>query len=70
MFGWTAFSETLGNSKNFRRAQESLILDIWPHLTKKRIVVFTRKIGNAKLFRLNEKKSLGKRTDKNEQDYH
>ena len=29
--------------------------DIWPQLTKKEIVVFTRKIGNAKLFRLNIK---------------
>lgn len=29
--------------------------DIWPQLTKKEIVVFTRKIGNAKLFRLNTK---------------
>ncbi len=29
--------------------------DIWPQLTKKDIVVFTRKIGNAKLFRLNLK---------------
>ena len=27
--------------------------DIWPQLTKKEIVRFTRKIGNAKLFRLN-----------------
>ena len=26
---------------------------IWPELTKKGIVVFTRKIGNAKLFKLN-----------------
>ena len=31
--------------------------DIWPHLTKKEIVIFTRKIGNAKLFRLNTKNS-------------
>ncbi len=29
--------------------------DIWPQLTKKGIVVFTRKIGNAKLFKLNTK---------------
>ncbi len=29
--------------------------DIGPQLTKKEIVVFTRKIGNAKLFRLNTK---------------
>ena len=29
--------------------------DIWHQLTKKEIVVFTRKIGNAKLFRLNTK---------------
>ena len=29
--------------------------DIWPQLTKKEIVIFTRKIGNAKLFRLNVK---------------
>ena len=29
--------------------------DIWPQLTKKEIVLFTRKIGNAKLFRLNTK---------------
>ena len=28
---------------------------IWLQLTKKEIVVFTRKIGNAKLFRLNIK---------------
>lgn len=27
--------------------------EIWPHLVKKKIVIFTRKIGNAKLFRLN-----------------
>ncbi len=27
--------------------------EIWPQLTKKKIVIFTRKIGNAKLFRLN-----------------
>ena len=27
--------------------------DIWIQLTKKEIVLFTRKIGNAKLFRLN-----------------
>ena len=30
-------------------------LGIWPKLTKKEILVFTRKIGNAKLFRLNIK---------------
>ena len=29
--------------------------DMWPQLTKKEIVIFTRKIGNAKLFRLNIK---------------
>src|SRR3989338_9622816 len=29
--------------------------DIWPQLAKKEIVIFTRKIGNAKLFRLNTK---------------
>ena len=29
--------------------------DIWPELVKKEIVIFTRKIGNAKLFRLNTK---------------
>ena len=29
--------------------------EIWPHLTKKEIVTFTRKIGNAKLFKLNIK---------------
>lgn len=29
--------------------------DIWPHMVKKDIVVPTRKIGNAKLFRLNTK---------------
>ena len=29
--------------------------DIWPQLTKKDIVTFTRKIGNAKLFKLNTK---------------
>ena len=29
--------------------------DIWLQLTKKEIVLFTRKIGNAKLFRLNTK---------------
>lgn len=29
--------------------------DIWLQLTKKEIVIFTRKIGNAKLFRLNTK---------------
>ncbi len=29
--------------------------EIWPKLTEKEIVVFTRKIGNAKLFRLNTK---------------
>ena len=29
--------------------------DIWPQLTKKEVVLFTRKIGNAKLFRLNAK---------------
>ena len=28
---------------------------IWSQLTKKEIVLFTRKIGNAKLFRLNTK---------------
>ena len=27
--------------------------EIWPQLIKKEIVIFTRKIGNAKLFRLN-----------------
>ena len=31
--------------------------DIWLHLTKKEIVIFTRKIGNAKLFKLNTKNS-------------
>ena len=31
--------------------------DIWPQLTKKEIVIFTRKIGNAQLFRLNTKNS-------------
>lgn len=30
-------------------------LKIWPNLMKKEIVVFTRKIGNAKLFKLNTK---------------
>ena len=29
--------------------------EIWPQLNKKEIVLFTRKIGNAKLFRLNTK---------------
>ncbi len=29
--------------------------EIWPHLVEKEIVVFTRKIGNAKLFKLNTK---------------
>ncbi len=29
--------------------------DIWPQLIKKEIVIFTRKVGNAKLFRLNVK---------------
>jgi len=29
--------------------------DIWPQLIKKDIVIFTRKIGNAKLYRLNAK---------------
>ena len=29
--------------------------EIWPQLEKKGIVIFTRKIGNAKLFRLNTK---------------
>ena len=29
--------------------------EIWPQLTKKEIVTFTRKIGNAKLFKLNTK---------------
>ena len=29
--------------------------EIWPQLTKKEIVIFTRKIGNAKLFKLNIK---------------
>ncbi|MDO8740118.1 MAG: hypothetical protein Q7J54_00935 [Candidatus Woesearchaeota archaeon] len=29
--------------------------DIWPRLVEKEIVIFTRKIGNAKLFRLNVK---------------
>lgn len=29
--------------------------EIWPELTKKGIISFTRKIGNAKLFRLNTK---------------
>lgn len=29
--------------------------DIWPKLVKKEIVTFTRKVGNAKLFRLNIK---------------
>ena len=28
-------------------------LDIWPKLIKKNIVLFTRKIGNAKLYKLN-----------------
>ena len=31
--------------------------EIWPHLVKKEIVIFTRKIGNAKLFQLNTKNS-------------
>jgi|SRR3989344_2664183 len=31
--------------------------DIWPKMMKKEIVIFTRKIGNAKLFRLNIKNS-------------
>lgn len=30
-------------------------LKIWPNLIKKEIVIFTRKIGNAKLFKLNTK---------------
>jgi len=29
--------------------------EIWPQLVKKEIVIFTRKIGNAKLYRLNLK---------------
>ena len=29
--------------------------EIWPKLANKEIMVFTRKIGNAKLFRLNTK---------------
>jgi len=29
--------------------------EIWPQLEKKDIVLFTRKIGNAKLFKLNTK---------------
>lgn len=29
--------------------------EIWPRLIEKGIVIFTRKIGNAKLFRLNTK---------------
>ena len=29
--------------------------EIWPRLTKKGIVTFTRKIGNAKLYKLNTK---------------
>ena len=29
--------------------------EIWPQLIEKKIVVFTRKIGNAKLFKLNTK---------------
>jgi predicted transcriptional regulator len=29
--------------------------EIWPQLIKKEIVIFTRKIGNAKLFKLNLK---------------
>jgi len=29
--------------------------DIWPKLVEKKIVSFTRKIGNAKLFKLNTK---------------
>lgn len=29
--------------------------EIWPQLTEKGIVIFTRKIGNAKLFKLNTK---------------
>ena len=29
--------------------------EIWPQLIEKEIVIFTRKIGNAKLFRLNTK---------------
>ncbi len=29
--------------------------EIWPQLEKKEILIFTRKIGNAKLFRLNTK---------------
>jgi len=29
--------------------------EIWPQLTEKGIVIFTRKIGNAKLFRLSTK---------------
>ena len=31
--------------------------EIWPKLVEKGIVVFTRKIGNAKLFALNAKNS-------------
>lgn len=30
-------------------------LALWPQLVEKKIVLFTRKIGNAKLFRLNTK---------------
>ena len=33
----------------------SAFSDIWPQLTEKDIAVFTRKIGNAKLFQLNTK---------------
>ena len=29
--------------------------EIWPQLIKKEVVIFTRKIGNAKLYRLNIK---------------
>ncbi|MFH1592880.1 MAG: hypothetical protein ABIB47_05945 [Candidatus Woesearchaeota archaeon] len=29
--------------------------EMWPQLIKKEIVIFTRKIGNARLFRLNTK---------------
>ena len=29
--------------------------ELWPHLVEREIVVFTRKIGNAKLYKLNVK---------------
>ena len=41
--------------------------EIWPRLENKEIVVFTRKIGNARLYRLNTKNSWVKELIKMDQ---